>query len=91
MYKDNNIDDLTCVFPLLEFTVQEAQAYASRAGQGQCGQDRVYPHVVYDNFVVHETAVHVDGAVRAIALLHADDVRRDVRCHVGRDRCRERA
>lgn len=64
---------LTSVFPLLDLAVQETQAHASGARQGQRGQYGVDPDVVDDNLVVHEPAVHVDGpAVRAVALAVAD-------------------
>jgi len=61
------------VFPLLDFAVQKAQAYARGARQGQRGQDGVDPDVVDDDLVVHEPAVHVDGpAVRAVPLAAPD-------------------
>lgn len=62
---------LTGAFPLLEFAVQEAQADARGAGQGQGGQDGVDPDVVDDYLVVHQPAVRVDHPVRAVPLTFA--------------------
>lgn len=67
---------LTRVFPLLEFTVQEAHAQAGGTCERQGGQYCVDPHVVQDDFVVHEPAVHVHRAVRTVARTDAAD-RRD--------------
>lgn len=65
------------MFPLLEFAVQEAQAQARGARQRQRRKYRVDPDVVDDDLVVHQPAVHVDGPVRAVALMTAADHGRD--------------
>jgi len=60
------------VFPLLDLAIQETQAHARGARQGQRGQDGVDPDVVDDDLVVHEPTVHIDcSAMRDIALAAA--------------------
>lgn len=82
--------DFTRLFPLLELAVQEAQANARGAGQRECGQYGVDPDVVDDDLVVHQPAVHVDGAVSPVALAvarHSGRGRGSGRCGGNRLRC----
>lgn len=60
------------MFPLLDFTIQKAQAHARGTGQGQRGQYGINPDVVDDDLVIHQSPVHVHGPMRAVALSAAD-------------------